>query len=67
MGRKDAVTKRFCSDKVRFADLVNGVYFGGRCVIHSEDLTDMVKEGLLKMEDAPYRCDLSVEEFGEQI
>lgn len=39
MGRKDAVTKRFCSDRVRFADLVNGVYFDGRDVIHSEDLT----------------------------
>ena len=39
MGRKDAVTKRFCSDRVRFADLVNGVYFDGRKVIHSEDLT----------------------------
>ncbi|MBR6665215.1 MAG: Rpn family recombination-promoting nuclease/putative transposase [Lachnospiraceae bacterium] len=39
MGRKDAVTKRFCSDRVRFADLVNGVYFDGRSVIHSEDLT----------------------------
>ncbi len=40
MGRKNAVTKRFCSDKIRFADLVNGVYFQGRSVIHSEDLTD---------------------------
>ena len=40
MGRKDAVTKRFCSDRVRFADLVNGVYFNGRNVIHSEDLTE---------------------------
>ena len=40
MGRKNAVTKRFCSDKVRFADLINGVYFDGRGVIHSEDLTD---------------------------
>lgn len=39
MGRKNAVTKRFCSDRVRFADLVNGVYFDGRNVIHSEDLT----------------------------
>jgi len=40
MGRKNAVTKRFCSDKIRFADLVNGVYFRGRSVIHSEDLTE---------------------------
>ena len=40
MGRKNAVTKRFCSDKVRFADLVNGVYFDGRNVIHAEDLME---------------------------
>ena len=40
MGQKNAVTKRFCSDKIRFADLVNGVYFQGREIIHPKDLTE---------------------------
>lgn len=39
MGQKNAVTKRFCGDKIRFADLMNGLYFGGRAVIRPEDLT----------------------------
>ena len=30
-------------------------------------LIDMVKEGILKIEDAAFRCGLSVEEFGEQM
>lgn len=40
MGQKNAVTKRFCSDKIRFADLVNGVFFQGREIIHPKDLTE---------------------------
>ena len=40
MGQKNAVTKRFYSDKIRFADLVNGVYFQGREIIHPKDLTE---------------------------
>ena len=40
MGRKNAVTKRFCSDKIRFADLINGVYFQGCDIIHPDDLTE---------------------------
>ena len=40
MGQKNAVTKRFCSDKIRFADLVNGVYFQGCDIIHPDDLTE---------------------------
>ena len=40
MGQKNAVTKRFCSDKIRFADLINGVYFQGREIIHPKDLTE---------------------------
>lgn len=39
MGQKNAASKRFCGDKNRFADLVNGLYFGGRNVIRPEDLT----------------------------
>jgi len=30
-------------------------------------LIDMAKEGILKIEDAAFRCGLSVEEFGEQM
>ena len=37
MGQKNAVTKRFCSDKIRFADLINGVYFHGREIIHPKE------------------------------
>ncbi len=40
MGQKNAVTKRYYSDKTRFADLVNGVYFKGRKVIHPNELTE---------------------------
>lgn len=40
MGQKNAVTKRFCSDKIRFADLINGIYFQGREIIHPKDLTE---------------------------
>ena len=40
MGQKNAVTKRFCSDKIRFADLINGVYFQGCNIIHPDALTE---------------------------
>ena len=40
MGQKNAVTKRYYSDKTRFADLVNGVYFKGQMVICPNDLTE---------------------------
>ncbi len=40
MGQKNAVTKRFCGDKIRFADLVNGLYFQGREVVQAEELSD---------------------------
>lgn len=39
MGHKDSVMKHYYSNKKRFADLVNGIYFHGREVIHSENLT----------------------------
>ncbi len=40
MGQKNAVTKRYYSDKTRFADLVNGVYFQGQEVIHPNELIE---------------------------
>lgn len=40
MGQKNAVTKRYYSDKTRFADLINGVYFQGQEVIHPNELTE---------------------------
>lgn len=40
MGQKNAVTRRFCGDKIRFADLVNGLYFQGREVIRPEELEE---------------------------
>ena len=40
MGQKNAVTKRYYSDKIRFADLVNGVYFRGNEIILPQDLTE---------------------------
>lgn len=40
MGQKNAVTRRFYSNKTRFADLVNGIYFQGRKIINPEDLSE---------------------------
>lgn len=40
MGQKNAVTKRYYSDKIRFADLINGVYFNGQKVICPNELTE---------------------------
>lgn len=40
MGQKNAVTKRYYSDKIRFADLINGVYFQGQAVISADELTE---------------------------
>lgn len=40
MGQKNAVTKRYYSDKTRFADLINGVYFQGRKIISADELTE---------------------------
>lgn len=40
MGHKNAVTKRFCGDKIRFADLVNGLYFQGQQVVLPEELSE---------------------------
>lgn len=40
MGKSNNVLKRYFSDKKRFADLFNGVYFQGECVIKPEALED---------------------------
>ncbi len=41
MGRKDSANKVFFSDPERFADLVNGICFGGEQILRAEDLTDV--------------------------
>lgn len=40
MGKEDDVLKRYLSDDERYADLINGVSFGGRQVIRAEALYD---------------------------
>lgn len=39
MGKIDVVVNRYCSDKLRFADLFNGTFFGGKQVVKAEELT----------------------------
>ncbi len=38
---KDVVQIRCLSDKERYADLINGIVFGGRQVVHGEDIQEM--------------------------
>lgn len=40
MGKPDTVMRNYLTDKRRFADLFNGVFFQGKQVIHSEDLQE---------------------------
>ena len=40
MGKNNNVLNRYFSDKRRFADLFNGVYFNGNCVIKPENLEE---------------------------
>lgn len=40
MAEEDEVLKRYLSDDERYADLINGVSFGGRPVVCAEDLSD---------------------------
>lgn len=40
MGRKDSKSRDFFSDPRRFADLFNGICFGGEEVLKADDLTD---------------------------
>ncbi len=40
MGKKDSKSRAYFSDPNRFADLFNGICFGGKEVLHADDLTD---------------------------
>ena len=40
MAKEDEVLARYLSDDERYADLINGVSFGGRQVVKAEDLSD---------------------------
>ncbi len=40
MAKEDEVLARYFSDNERYADLINGIGFGGRTVIKAEDLSD---------------------------
>lgn len=40
MGKKDTCEKEFFADNRVFADLINGVVFGGKEVVHPEDLVE---------------------------
>lgn len=40
MGKVDTVMKNYLQDKARFADLFNGVFFGGRQVILPQELSE---------------------------
>lgn len=44
MGRADIAVKNWLNDNERFADLFNGVVFGGRQVVRSEELESMDRE-----------------------
>lgn len=45
---KDLTTKRCLSDNERYADLINGIVFGGRQLLHSQDLTDQDSQAIMK-------------------
>jgi len=55
MGQKNAVTKRFYSDKIRFADLVNGVYFQGRMETLKQNVESLMSSLSISLEKA---CEL---------
>lgn len=39
--RKDITAKEYLSDKARIADLINGAVFGGKQMVHPEDIKEM--------------------------
>ena len=41
MGKKDSKSRVFFSDSNRFADLINGICFGGEEILRAEDLSDV--------------------------
>ena len=55
MRQKNAVTKRFCSDKIRFADLINGVYFQGRMETLKQNVESLMGSLSISLEKA---CEL---------
>ena len=44
MGKPDIAVKNWLSDNERFADLFNGMVFGGRLVVRAEELESMDRE-----------------------
>ena len=42
--KKDKAEKSFFSDDRRFADVFNGLVFGGRQIVHPQDLKDVDSE-----------------------
>jgi len=40
LAKEDEVLKRYLSDDERYADLINGVSFGGRQIVRAENLSD---------------------------
>ena len=44
MGKADIAVKNWLSDNERFADLFNGMIFGGRQVVRPEELENMDRE-----------------------
>lgn len=40
MAKEDEILTRYFSDNERYADLINGISFGGRQVVRAEDLSD---------------------------
>lgn len=51
MGKKDVAIKPWLKNKQRFADLFNGVCFGGKQVVKSEELIDLDSESTLVLRD----------------
>lgn len=52
MAEVDVVIKRYMSDKVRFADLINGSMFGGKQVVKPENLQEISGEADLFLTDS---------------
>ena len=53
MGKVDTVMKNYLQDKARFADLFNGVFFGGRQVILPQELSE-ASESYVGRREVPY-------------
>ncbi|MBS6195229.1 MAG: hypothetical protein KH828_06585 [Clostridiales bacterium] len=51
MAKDDIVLKKYLSDKVRFADLINGSLFGGKQIIEPESLTQLDGEADIYLTD----------------